>query len=145
MATRRASVVWEGGFKSGRGNYRGESGGLQGDYTAGSRFEEEKGSNPEELLAAAEASCFAMALSGNLERNGTPPERIEADAACTVEKFADGYRITTMKLDVRATVPNIEESKFQEIAATTFAGCPVSRVFAGNVDMQLDAQLESPG
>src|SRR5687768_6386465 len=98
MPTRKGSAVWEGGLKGGKGNFRGEGGAISGAYNFGSRFEEGVGSNPEELLAAAEAACYSMALSGALEKNGTPPTRVETDAQCTVEKVGDGFTITTMKI-----------------------------------------------
>src|SRR5437868_12439193 len=88
MPTRSASAKWEGGLKSGRGSFSGVTG-LAGQYDASSRFESGKGSNPEELLAAAEAACFSMALSGSLEKNGTPPTSIETTARCRVEKVND--------------------------------------------------------
>ena len=141
MPTRRASAKWEGGMKGGKGSFNGESGAINGQYNFGSRFESGIGSNPEELLAAAEAACFSMALSGSLERNGTPPTSVETSAACTVEKSGDGFSITRMKLDVSATVPNIEDSKFQEIANSTLTGCPVSRALKGNMDIQMEARL----
>ena len=141
MPVRKSSAVWEGGLKSGKGSYSVGSGAMGGSYNFGSRFEEEAGSNPEELLAAAEASCYSMALSGGLEKNGTPPTKISTNAECTVEKVDTGFQITTMKLDVAATVPNIDDAKFQEIAKATLTGCPVSRAFAGNLKLQLNAKL----
>lgn len=141
MPTRKASAVWEGGLKGGKGTYKAETGNLGGAYSAGSRFAEEGGSNPEELLAAAEAACFSMALSGDLEKNGTPPTRIATTAACTVEKVGDGWAITTMRLEVQASVPKIDDAKFQEIAKGTLTGCPVSKAFAGNLRFELDARL----
>lgn len=141
MPVRKSSAVWEGGLKSGKGSYKVGSGAMGGSYNFGSRFEEEAGSNPEELLAAAEASCYSMALSGALEKNGTPPTKISTNAECTVEKVDAGFQITTMKLDVTASVPNIDDAKFQEIAKATLTGCPVSRVFAGNLKLQLNAKL----
>jgi len=141
MPTRNAGAVWEGGLKSGKGTYDAESGNLHGSYSRGSRFEDQKGSNPEELLAAAEAACYSMALSGSLEKNGTPPTKIATSAACTIEKVDDAFKITTMKLDVTATVPNIDDAKFQEIALATLSGCPVSKALHGNVEMSLNARL----
>ena len=141
MPTRTAGAVWEGGLKSGHGSYDAESGNLHGSYTRGSRFEDQKGSNPEELLAAAEAACYSMALSGSLEKNGTPPTKIATSAACTIEKVVDAFKITTMKLDVTATVPGIDDAKFQEIALATLSGCPVSKALHGNVEMSLNARL----
>lgn len=141
MPTRKSSAVWEGGLKSGKGTYKVGSGAMSGAYNFGSRFEEEGGSNPEELLAAAEAACYSMAFSGGLERNGTPPNRISTTAECTVEKVDTGFQITTLKLQVEASVPNIDDAKFQEIANATLTGCPVSKAFAGNLKFTLDARL----
>lgn len=141
MPTRKASAVWEGGLRGGKGSYSAESG-LGGAYSFGSRFEQAGGSNPEELLAAAEAACFSMALGGGLEKNGTPPTRVETQAACTVDKVGDGFKITTMKLVTRAKVPNIDDATFQKIAAATKDGCPVSGALKGNVEISLDAKLE---
>lgn len=143
MPTRKGSAVWEGGLKSGKGNFRGEGGAISGAYNFGSRFEEGTGSNPEELLAAAEAACFSMALSGALEKNGTAPTRVESDAHCTVEKVGAGFKITTMKLVTRATVPGLDDATFQRIANEAKEGCPVSTALKGNVDIQLDARLTS--
>ena len=141
MPTRNASAKWEGGLKGGKGTFNGESGAIGGQYNFGSRFENSTGSNPEELLAAAEAACFSMSLSGGLEKNGTPPTSVETKAACTVDKTDGGFTITTMKLDVTASVPNIDDAKFQEIANTALTGCPVSRAFKGNIDIQVNARL----
>lgn len=140
MPTRSATAKWEGGLKGGHGSFSGQTG-LGGQYSFSSRFENGTGSNPEELLAAAEAACFSMALSGGLEKNGTPPTIVETKAACTVEKVGDGFAITTMKLDVRATVPNLDDATFQRIATETKSGCPVSKALKGNVDIQLSATL----
>jgi lipoyl-dependent peroxiredoxin len=139
MPTRKASAVWQGGLKGGKGTFKGETG-LGGAYNFGSRFENGTGSNPEELLAAAEAACYSMALSGALEKNGTPPTSVETNAACTVEKVGDGFTITKMALTVNAKVPGIAQDAFDKIAAATKEGCPVSRALKG-VDIQLQANL----
>ena len=141
MPTRKASAAWEGGLRGGKGTFKGESGAIDGRYSFGSRFEEGPGSNPEELLAAAHAACFSMALSAQLEGNGTPPTRVETNAACTVEKAGEGFKISTMKLTTRATVPTIDAAKFQQLAKAAVEGCPVSQVLKGNIDVQLDAAL----
>ena len=143
MPNRTASAVWEGGLKGGKGTFKGESGGVGGNYTFSSRFEEGTGSNPEELLAAAHAACFSMAFSAQLERNGTPPERVETTAVCTVEKVGEGFKITTMKLTTRATVPTIDAAKFQELANAAVEGCPVSQALKGNLNVKLDAALNT--
>ncbi len=141
MPTRNASATWEGGLAKGKGSFSGESGAINGAYSFGTRFGDQKGTNPEELLAAAEAACFSMALSLGPEKNGTPATRVETRAACTVEKVGEGFKITTMKLDVTAAVPNIDDAKFQEVAQATKAGCPVSVALAG-VQINIEASLE---
>lgn len=139
MPTRKASAVWNGGLKGGNGSFRGETG-LAGSYSFGSRFENAGGSNPEELLAAAEAACFSMALSGALEKNGTPGNKIETDARCTVEKVGDGFTITKIALTVKASVPKIDKPAFDRLVAETKVGCPVSRALKA-VDIQVEAAL----
>lgn len=141
MPTRNASASWEGGLKGGKGSFKGESGAISGAYSFGTRFEESPGTNPEELLAAAEAACYSMALSGALEGAGTPAERVQTEAACTVEKVEGGFKITTMKLRVRARVPGVDADAFQKAAQDTKANCPVSRALAG-VQIDVEATLE---
>ena len=142
MPTRKASAKWEGGLKGGKGTFTGESGAIGGQYSFSSRFETGVGSNPEELLAAAEAACFSMAFSGSLEKNGTPPTSIETNAACTVQPVeGGGFGITSIALDVNAAVPGIDDAKFQELAAATLTGCPVSKALHGNVKITVNAKL----
>ncbi len=143
MPTRKSSARWEGGLKGGKGTFKGESGSIGGNYNFTRFADASDGTNPEELLAAAEASCFSMAFAGGLEKNGTPPTSIETDAACTVSPVEGGFSIDKMHLDVRAVVPGIEDAKFQEIANATLAGCPVSKTFKGNVEITLSARLTS--
>jgi lipoyl-dependent peroxiredoxin len=140
MPTRSASAKWEGGLKGGRGSFSGATG-LAGQYNFSSRFENGQGSNPEELLAAAEAACYSMALSGGLEKNGTPPTSIDTTARCTVEKVSDSWTITKIQLDVRVKVPNVDDATLQRIASDAKTGCPVSRALKGNVDISLTATL----
>lgn len=140
MPTRTATAQWQGGLRNGTGSFKGQTG-LGGSYSFGSRFQDATGSNPEELLAAAEAACFSMALSGSLEKEGFAPTSIETSAACTVEKVGEGFKITTMKLSVQATVPGIDDEKFQAIAQATKEGCPVSSALKGNVQIDLTATL----
>ncbi len=142
MPTRTATAQWTGGLKGGNGSFKGQTG-LGGSYSFGSRFQDAAGSNPEELLAAAEAACFSMALSGGLEKEGFAPTKVETSAACTVEKVGEGFKITTMKLTVQATVPGIDDAKFQAIALATKEGCPVSSALKGNVQIDLVATLGS--
>ena len=141
MLTRNASAPWEGGLKGGKGSFEGESGSVGGAYSFTTRFENTPGTNPEELLAAAEAACYSMALSADLEKAGTPAERVQTDAACTLD-FVDGKpTITTLRLKVRAKVPGVDAATFEKAAQGTKVGCPVSRALAG-VDIQVEAQLE---
>jgi osmotically inducible protein OsmC len=141
MPTRKGSATWEGGLKGGKGSFNAESG-ISGAYSFGSRFESAKASNPEELLAAALAACYSMALSGGLEKNGTAPTRVDTTVSCTVEKVGEGFKITKMHLAVRGKVPNVDAATFDRIAQATKDGCPVSQVFKGNVQMTLEAKLE---
>ena len=142
MPTRNASARWDGGgLKAGKGTFSGDSG-LTGAYTFASRFEDGKGSNPEELLAAADAACYSMALSAALERNATPPKWVETKAACTVERVGEGPKITTMKLQVRASVPGIDNATFQKLAEETKEHCPVGGAIKGIVAISVTAALE---
>ena len=140
MPRRTASATWQGGLKDGKGSFKRKTG-LQGQYNFSSRFEDGTGSNPEELLAAAEAACYSMALSLGLEKAGFTPQSIETEAACTIDKVGEGFKITRMNLTTRATVPNIDDAKFQSIAAATKEGCPVSGALKNNVQIELKATL----
>jgi osmotically inducible protein OsmC len=142
MPVRKASAVWNGTLKEGNGTMRMQSGAYEGKYSFGSRFEEDPGTNPEELIAAAHAGCFSMALSGGLTRAGYTPEKVETSAKAHLEKVGEGFKITRIQLACQATIPGIEDAVFQEIAAGAKAGCPVSQALAG-VDISLDAQLVS--
>jgi osmotically inducible protein OsmC len=139
MPTRKATAVWQGGLK-GTGTFKGQTG-LGGNFSFSSRFENGQGSNPEELLAAAEAACYSMALSIGLEKEGFPASKVETNAACTIEKVGEGFKITRMTLEVTATVPGIDPAKFQAVAAATKEGCPVSAALKGNVAIELAAKL----
>lgn len=142
MPTRRATAVWEGGLKGGRGSFRAQTDAFAGKYTLPSRFEEGDGTNPEELLAAAHAACLSMALSGVLERQGKVPQRIETRAACTIDKVGDGFKITRMELSVRGKVEGIDAQGFREAAEQAKDNCPVSGALRGNVEFVLEAELE---
>ncbi len=142
MPTRKASAVWEGGLKTGKGTFNGASGKIGGSYSFGTRFGEEAGTNPEELLAAAEAACYSMALSLGLEQNGTPPKSVRTTAECTIQPDGGGFTITTMKLTVRADVPGVDAATFQKLAEATKDGCPVSKAFKGNLKFELNAKLD---
>jgi len=140
MATRTGSAVWEGTLKQGSGTMRVGSGAFDGAYSFSSRFEEAKGTNPEELIAAAEAGCFSMALSANLEKAGHPAKRISTTASVKLEMAGGGPKITTIDVTTEAEVPGIDESKFREVAEHTKKTCPVSVVLAG-AHLNLHAKL----
>jgi osmotically inducible protein OsmC len=142
MTTSSASAAWEGVLRSGRGHFKAGSGAFEGDYSFATRFENARGTNPEELIAAAHAACLSMALSGVLEKDGTPATRISTTAACSVEKVGDGFKITRMRLEVRGKVPGVDQAKFAQAAEAAKKGCPVSMALQGNVKLELDARLE---
>jgi len=142
MPTSSAEAVWEGVLRSGRGHFKAKSGAFEGDYTFATRFEGSKGTNPEELIAAAHAACLSMALSAGLEKAGTPATRIRTTASCTVDKVGDGFKITRMRLEVRGKVPGVDQAGFSKAAEAAKQGCPVSTALKGNVQMDLDASLE---
>lgn len=136
------SAVWSGGIKDGKGAISTKSGALK-DYPYGfaSRFEGKPGSNPEELIGAAHAACFTMALSLILGEAKLTAEKMETRADVTLEKQADGYAITAVQLTLRAKIPGADDKMFQECAAKAKAGCPVSKLLKANIT--LDAKLES--
>jgi osmotically inducible protein OsmC len=140
MPTRSASAEWKGGLK-GQGSYSGQAG-LAGEYNFNSRFDDDTtGSNPEELLAAAEASCFSMALAFGLAKEGHEPTSVQTDADCSIEKQGEGWKITRILLRTRVAAPGIDPTKFQSIARAAQEGCPVSSALKGNVQIELEAQL----
>ncbi|WP_303903525.1 OsmC family peroxiredoxin [Thiohalomonas denitrificans] len=141
MPIRNASAVWEGTLKAGAGRLKTESGSFEGRYTAASRFEEEEGTNPEELIGAAHAGCFSQAFSLSLEQAGFKPERIETSARVHLDKVPDGFAITRVELTTKARVPNIPEATFQSEAEKAKQTCPVSQALKA-IDITLDAHLE---
>jgi osmotically inducible protein OsmC len=140
MPTRTATAKWDGGLKGGNGSFRTQTG-LSATYSFATRFGEEPGSNPEELLAASDAACFSMALAGGLEKAGFAPKTVETKAACTVEKVGEGFKVTRMHLTCTAAVPGIDDAKFQSIAQATKDACPISTAIKGNVQIDLEATL----
>ena len=142
MKTRRkASAEWRGGLKDGKGTITTDSGVLQASqYSFGTRFEEGKGTNPEELIAAAHAGCFAMALSLILGEAGMTAESIQAQATVTLEKLADGFAVTASHLDVRAKIPGADPAAFEKAAQAAKAGCPISKLLKAEITM--NAALE---
>jgi osmotically inducible protein OsmC len=138
---RKASATWKGGLKDGRGSLVTASGVLDNTpYSFGTRFENGKGTNPEELIAAAHAGCFAMALSAQLGEASLKADTIEATATVTLEKNAAGWEVTTSHLDVRARVPGADATAFELAANNAKAGCPISRLL--NAKITMDAKLE---
>jgi lipoyl-dependent peroxiredoxin len=137
---RHGSATWQGGFRDGKGTISTESGALK-DYPYGfaSRFEGQRGSNPEELIAAAHASCFTMALSLILGEAKLTAERMSTKAEVTLEQVEGGYAITTVHLTLNAKIPGADESTFEKLANQAKAGCPVSKLLKANIS--LDATL----
>ena len=140
--TSRATAQWEGKLKDGKGSFKAASGAFSGPYTFATRFEGAKGTTPEELIAAAHAACFSMALSAGLERAGTPATRIETSAAATLDMVGGAPKITTIALSVRGKVAGLDQARFQKAADDAKANCPVSKLFAGNADVTLEAKLD---
>lgn len=134
---RTGSAVWNGPVKEGSGKVSTESGALQDlNYSFKKRFGDEKGTNPEELIGAAHASCFSMALSLMLGEEGFPPDEIRASSAVSIEQQGGGFQITFIDLSVEAKVPGIDEAKFTEIAAKAKDGCPVSKVLNAKINFE---------
>ena len=142
MPTSQASATWEGRLKDGKGSFKASSGAFSGPFSFATRFEGQKGTNPEELIAAAHASCFSMALSAGLEKAGKPATRVQTDAACTLEMVNGTPTITRMDLKVRGKVPGLDQATFQRAAEEAKTGCPVSRALKGIPQVTLDAKLE---
>lgn len=142
MPISKASAVWQGGLKGGRGEYKAASGAFGGTYSFATRFEGAPGTTPEELLAAAHAACFSMALAAGLERSGTPPTKIATNASCTFEKVGDAFRATGMHLETRGTVPGIDQAAFAKAADAAKDGCPVSHALTGIATVTVRATLE---
>lgn len=140
---RKASASWSGGLRSGKGTVDSGSGVLKASpYGFGTRFEDNPGTNPEELIAAAHASCYSMALSAALEGAGFIADELTTEAEITLEKIGDAWTITKSELKLSAKVPGIEEDQFQGIAEEAKKNCPVSKVL--NAEITLEATLEMP-
>jgi len=138
---RKASAVWKGGLKDGKGEFTAQSGVFSHTpYSFKTRFEDAPGTNPEELIAAAHAACFSMALSAQLGAVNLTPESIHTDANLKLEKVDSGFQITSVHLDVTARVPQADDAQFQKAAETAKAGCPVSKVL--NAKITMTAKLE---
>ncbi len=142
MPTRTSDAEWHGNLREGRGHMRFGGGAYDGEYTWASRFSDGGGTNPEELIAAAHAGCYAMALSGDLTAAGFKPEVVRASAEVHLDMIDGVPTIALIELTVGAKVPGVDDAKFQEIAAGTKMNCPVSRAL-GAVKITVDATLES--
>lgn len=140
MPQRKAKATWNGDLKSGKGNMSFGSGAYEGAYTFKSRFEEGSGTNPEELIGAAHAGCFSMALSADLAESGYSPESVTTNAEVSLDMVDGDPAITTIVLNTKANVPDIDEDAFQEIAKGAKKNCPVSKALAG-VNIELNAEL----
>lgn len=140
MAVRKAQAVWEGTLKEGSGSMKFGSGAFEGAYTYASRFEEGIGTNPEELIGAAHAGCFSMALSADLGKAGYTPKRIATKAQVHLGRVDGKARITKVHLETEAEVPGIDQEAFLKIAEGTRTGCPVSAALS-SVEITLDARL----
>lgn len=137
-----ASAHWEGNLKQGKGTVSTESGALKDNpYGFNTRFEDEPGTNPEELIGAAHASCFSMAFSMLLGEENFTPESIDTKATVTLEKQNDGFAVTAVHLQMNARIPTIDQAKFEEIAGKAKTGCPISKLL--NAEITLDATLQS--
>jgi osmotically inducible protein OsmC len=141
MPIRTASARWEGTFTEGSGTVRTGKGGLEGNYSAKSRFEEGEGTNPEELIGAAHAGCFSMAFSKALTDAGFPPSSVATTASVRLDKTDAGMTVTRIDLDTTGTVPGIDEAQFQKLAEGAKANCPISRLLSPGAEITLAATL----
>ena len=142
MPVRTAEARWEGDLRSGKGHVKLGSGAYEGAYSFATRFGDEPGSNPEELIGAAHASCFSMALAAGLSRDGHPPRSIETNATVHLDKDDAGFKISHIELKTVGDVPGIDAATFVKAAEDAKKGCPVSRALAG-VDISLDASFKA--
>ena len=140
MAVRKAEAEWTGNLREGKGRVKLGSGAFEGEYSFVSRFEDGKGTNPEELIGAAHAGCFSMALAAGLTKAGLSPKRIKTTAQVHLEKVGEAFEITRIQLDTEAEVPGVDEKAFLEHAENAKKGCPVSKALAGS-KIELKARL----
>jgi osmotically inducible protein OsmC len=140
MPTRQAEATWEGDLKAGKGSIKGSSGAINVSYSFGTRFGDTPGTNPEELLGAAHAGCYSMALAHTLASGGHVPKSVHTTAAVTIDAVPGGFKITKIKLTCEASVPGLDNAKFQETATAVKSGCPVSGALAA-VPIELVAKL----
>lgn len=140
MPVRQAEAIWKGSSREGQGTIKFGKGAFEKPYSHASRFEEGAGTNPEELLGAAHAGCFSLALASRLGRAGFEPKQIHTTANVSIEKVGEGFKITRILLETEASIPGIDAKAFQEQAEAAKSGCPVSQALAG-VDISLKARL----
>jgi lipoyl-dependent peroxiredoxin len=140
MPVRTAQAVWEGTSREGKGRVRAEGGGFEGPYSHASRFEEGAGTNPEELLAAAHAACFSMALASRLTKAGTAPRRIQAVSHVSIDKVEGDWAVTRIRLVVEADVPGANRADFDRLAEDAKVNCPISKALRA-VPIELEAKL----
>ena len=143
MPKRNASARWDGSLTEGHGTMKMASGAYEGPYSFESRFQEGAGTNPEELIAAAHAGCYSMALSGELGKAGHDVESIETEATVHIDEVDDGFAIKRIELRTRVTASGLDDSDFQQAAEAAKEGCPVSQALAAVETIDLDAQLNS--
>jgi osmotically inducible protein OsmC len=144
MATEKtASATWEGDLLHGSGHVRTGTGSVDTDMTWAERAEDVEGASPEELIAAAHATCVSMALSAALAQAGTPPTRLETEARTAFEKVGDGFKMTSIRLTIGGEVESIDDAAFRAAAEEAMENCPVSQALKGNVEMSLEASLAS--
>ena len=138
MPTRSAQATWTGDLKGGKGEFKGQSGAISGGYSFGTRFENAAGTNPEELIGAAHAACFSMALAAGLGKAGHSPKRVHTTADVTIDKVGEGFKITKIVLKTDGEVPGIDEKTFKDFAEKTKTGCPVSQALSATpIELQV--------
>ena len=142
MAIRTASAEWKGGLRDGEGSFGGASGHVDGAYSFKSRFEENGATNPEELVAAAHASCFSMFLAGVLEQGGNDPQSVRTEAKVQILKVGDGFEVTRIDLVTVGHAANIDQAGFEQAAQVAKENCPISKALAAVAEINVDARLE---
>jgi lipoyl-dependent peroxiredoxin len=144
MATEKtAQATWDGDLVHGSGHVKTGSGSVDTDMTWAARAEDVEGASPEELIAAAHATCVSMALAAGLAREGTPPQRLETEASTSFEQAGEGFKLSSIRLTIRGRVEGIDDAAFRAAAEGAKENCPVSQALKGNVEISLDASLES--
>ena len=142
LIERKAGVIWNGTLQTGKGTISTESRALYEEpYSYATRFGDETGANPEELIAAAHAACISMALANTLKQKGYDPQKVDTNATCILQSNNGGFEISQMNIHVRGQVPNIDLSTFKQIVKEADQGCPVSNLLRGSLDIEIDVEL----